>query len=260
MRIVTLIENTTAREELQYEHGLSLYIEACGKKLLFDAGESGAFADNAEKLGIDLSQVDIAVLSHAHSDHCGGFLRFLQCNDTAPIWARPEVKGSYHNAQGYCISLDPELRYSKRLCLSEDEEPSGEGLTLYSGNRMESVAPLDSAGLSVCVKGVLEPDTFLHEQYLLIEEEGKRVLISGCSHKGILNIVNHFRPDVLIGGFHYMKVDPENPMLEEAAKKLLAYPTVYYTGHCTGLAQYEKMKKIMADRLHSLSTGTELSL
>ncbi len=260
MRIVALIENTTSREDLHYEHGLSLYIEACGRKILFDAGESGAFADNAKILGVDLSLVDVAVISHAHSDHCGGFIRFLECNDTAPIYARPEIKGSYHNAQGYCIGIDPGLRYCKRLCLTENVERICNGLTLFSGNDMQQIAPLDSAGLSVCVNGILEPDTFLHEQYLLIEENGKRVLISGCSHKGILNIVNHFHPDVLIGGFHYMKVDPNDPMLEVAAQKLLAYPCMYYTGHCTGGEQFEKMKKIMADRLQYLSTGTEIRI
>lgn len=260
MRIITLIENTTSREDLQYEHGLSLYIEACGRKILFDAGESGAFADNAEKLGIDLSQVDTAILSHAHSDHCGGFIRFLRCNQDAPIRLRSEAMGSYHSSSGNCISLDPELRYSKRLCFSEDMEPIGEGLTLFSGKDMEALAPLDSAGLTVCRDGVLQPDTFLHEQYLLIEENGKRVLISGCSHKGILNIANHFRPDVLIGGFHYMKIDPADPMLLSAAETLLQYPTVYYTGHCTGAAQFSVMKKIMADRLHALSTGTVIEL
>ena len=258
MRIVTLIENTTCRDDLQAEHGLSLYIEACGKKLLFDAGESGAFADNAQKLGIDLSQVDVTILSHGHSDHSGGFIRFLQINSGAPIWARPEARGSYHNSSGNCISLDPEIKYTKRLSLASEGEKLGEGLTLYSCNDREKEVPVDSAGLTVCKQGICYPDDFLHEQYLLIEEAGKRVLISGCSHKGILNIVKWFSPDVLIGGFHYMRVDPADPMLEASARQLLMYPTVYYTGHCTGQEQFSVMKKIMADRLQSLSTGTEI--
>lgn len=260
MKIVTLIENTAAREDLQAEHGLSLYIEACGKKILFDAGESGAFWDNGEKLGIDLTQVDIAILSHGHSDHCGGFLRFLQGNDRAGIWVRPEARGSYHNRSGFCISMDPELKYSKRLSLAGDQEKIGEGLTLYSCNDREKVVPIDSAGLTLCRGGICYPDDFLHEQYLLIEEEGKRVLISGCSHKGILNLARWFSPDVLIGGFHYMRVDPADPMLEAAARQLLTYPTCYYTGHCTGSEQYDRMKKIMADKLQSLSTGTAIHI
>ena len=260
MKIITLIENTTDREDLTAEHGLSLYIEACGKKILFDAGESGAFADNALKLGVDLSQVDMAILSHGHSDHSGGLLRFMKCNPTAPIWLRPEALGSYHNASGNCISLDPELKASPWLRKAADEEKLAEGLTLFSCNHREKSVSLDSAGLTVCRKGICYPDDFLHEQYLLIEEGEKRVLISGCSHKGILNISRWFCPDVLIGGFHYMRIDPRDPMLVAAAETLLRGSTLYYTGHCTGAQQYDVMKKIMADRLQSLSTGTVIEI
>ena len=262
MKIVTLIENTTIDPNLEAEHGLSLYIEACGKRILFDAGESGAAVTNAEKLGIDLKAVDIAILSHGHSDHCGGFIRFLHYNPHAPIWVRPEARGSYHNASGDCISMDPEVKYSPRVQLAGDEEKIGEGLTLFSCNDREKLVPIDSAGLLAWEKGTgnCYPDDFLHEQYLCIEENGQRVLISGCSHKGILNITSWFRPDVLIGGFHYMRVDPQDPRLEASAKALLSYPTKYYTGHCTGAEQFAVMKKIMADRLHYLSTGTEIIL
>lgn len=260
MKIVTLIENTTSREDLLYEHGLSLYIEACGKKILFDSGASGAFADNAEALGIHLEDVDLAVLSHGHNDHSGGFLRFLGWNPAAPVWLRPEALLPCHNGSGEYIGLAPALQKSSRLRMAAHVQPIGEGLTLYSCNTMEKVVPIDSAGLTVRGEAGFSPDRFLHEQYLLIEEEGKRVLISGCSHKGILNITRWFRPDVLIGGFHYMRVDPSDPMLESAANTLLTYPATYYTGHCTGQAQFDAMKKIMADRLLYLSTGTVIEL
>jgi len=262
MKIVTLIENTTMDPALDAEHGLSLYIEACGRKILFDAGESGAAISNAEKLGIDLTQVDTAILSHGHSDHCGGFIHFLHYNDRAPVWVRPEARLSYHNASGTCISMDPELKYSSRLCLASDKEEIAPGLTLFSCNDMEKIVPIDSAGLLKWEKGTgnCYPDDFLHEQYLLIEENGKRVLISGCSHKGILNLASWFSPDVLIGGFHYMRVDPRDPMLEASAQTLLGYPTAYYTGHCTGAEQFSVMKNKMADRLNYLSTGTCIEL
>ena len=63
MKLVTLIENTSGREDLAREHGLSLYLETGAHRILFDMGQSGAFADNAEKLGVDLRGVDIAILS-----------------------------------------------------------------------------------------------------------------------------------------------------------------------------------------------------
>ena len=76
MKIVTLIENTACRDDVRPEHGLSLYIETGRHKILFDAGQTDRFAENARALGVDLSQVDIAILSHGHYDHGGGLMRF----------------------------------------------------------------------------------------------------------------------------------------------------------------------------------------
>lgn len=131
-------------------------------------------------------------------------------------------------------------------------------MRLLDANDLEKILPVDAAGLTRKRGDAYEPDDFRHEQYLLLEENGKRVCVSGCSHKGILNIVRWFQPDVLIGGFHFMKLDPEGPgraRLLEAAKALLEGNTVYYTGHCTGDAQYDLLKQVMGDRLHRLSTG-----
>ena len=128
-------------------------------------------------------------------------------------------------------------------------------MTLYRLNR----APMDTAGLLVEEEGIRKPDDFRHEQYLLLEEQGKRILISGCSHKGILNIMDAFRPDVLVGGFHFMKMEDET-FLTRAAQQLLEYDTVYYTGHCTGQKQYDFLKNLMGDRLHYISAGTVLEI
>lgn len=260
MKIVTLVENTATREDLVAEHGLSLYIETGKHKILFDTGASHAFADNAAKRGIDLGAVDMAVLSHSHCDHSGGLGHFMEINHIAPVYLRPEVFQSCYNAQGEYIGPDRKLQGNHRLCFTSDRQSLDEGITLFSGNDLEKVVPIDSAGLTVQRDGVYAPDDFLHEQYLLIREDNKQVLISGCSHKGILNITKWFSPDVLIGGFHYMKVEAHDPMLVNAANMLLQYPTVYYTGHCTGLAQFGVMKEIMKDRLHSLSTGVTIEI
>lgn len=263
MQIVTLIENTACSEELVAEHGLSLYIEANGKKILFDSGASEAFAENAQKLGIDLEQVDLAILSHGHYDHSGGLLKFLEINKIAPVYLSKYAFSDCYHGQDRYIGIDPALKYNPRLVYTEDICPLSDGLTLFSCNEKEQSHPIDSAGLTVLEDGLYKDDMFLHEQYLLIEENGKRVLISGCSHKGILNIAKWFQPDILIGGFHFMNFDPEtkdSEFLLAAAEELLRYPTVYYTGHCTGQAQYYYMKAIMGDNLHPIQGGCMINL
>ena len=254
MRIVTLMENTSCREDLFFEHGLSLYIETGDHKILFDAGQSAAFAENAETLGVDLQRVDFAVLSHGHYDHGGGLGKFLEINGQAPVYVSAHAFAPHFSRNGY-IGLETSLQDSNRIILVSETTELAEGITLY---RLDC-GPMDTAGLEMEEAGIRKPDDFRHEQYLLLEEAGKRILISGCSHKGILNIMEAFQPDILVGGFHFMKITDE-AWLKAAAEILLSYDTVYYTGHCTGQTQYDYLKSIMGDRLHYLSTGSVVEI
>ena len=76
MRVTALAENTSGREGLVAEHGLSLFVETDARTVLFDTGQSPAFADNARRLGVDLAAVDTVVISHGHYDHGGGLAVF----------------------------------------------------------------------------------------------------------------------------------------------------------------------------------------
>lgn len=256
------MENTAAGEDLAAEHGFSLLIETGKHRILFDAGQTGAFADNAEKLGLDLGAVDLAVLSHGHYDHSGGLLRFMECNGNAKIYVNQYAFDCCWHGEDHYIGVDPKLRDCDRVVTVGETLRLDAGLTLHACNEKEKSHPADSFGLTVLDNGVFRPDGFRHEQYLLVEEGQKRVLFSGCSHKGILNIVEWFRPDVLVGGFHFMKLDPkkDGAALETAAEQLLRYPTVYYTGHCTGEGPFAFLKERMGDQLHAVHSGTVIGI
>lgn len=263
MKITVLIENTAKDGRLTAEHGFSLYIETSRGTILFDSGQSGAFADNAEKLGVGLEGVDLAVLSHGHYDHGGGLFRFLEANSRAKIYVNENAFGRHLNRKGEYIGLDPALKDCGRIVLTGGGYRIRDGLFLYTFGEGELKYPIDSAGLSIESDGRTAPDAFRHEHYLSIEEDGKRYLFSGCSHKGVLNIMNRFRPDVLIGGFHFKDVGTDGEgreRLRRAAAELLSYPTGYYTGHCTGVEQFELMKKVMKDQLEYLYTGRTLEI
>ena len=259
MKIWILVENTTCCEELAAEHGLSLYLEAGSRHILFDMGQSAAFADNAEKLGIDLENVDMAILSHGHCDHSGGMEVFLRRNSHAKVYLSPYAFEPHYNKKGSYIGLNPALREHPQLVFSGDCQ-LGEGLSLHSCRVLPNLWTVDPCGLTVEENGVLHPEDFRHEQYLLLEEQGRRILISGCSHKGVVNLVHHFRPDVLIGGLHLMDIPAGSPEIDEIARILMQYPTAYYTGHCTGEKQYDQLKKLMGDQLQSFSTGSVLEV
>ncbi len=256
------MENTADREDLAAEHGLSLLVETNGCRILFDAGQTAAFAENAEKLGLDLTAVDLAVLSHGHYDHSGGLLRFLELNGRAKVYVNQYAFDCCWHGEDHYIGVDPKLRDCARIVPAEETLQLAEGVCLYACNEKEKSHPADSFGLTVLENGVFHPDGFRHEQYLLVTEGEKRILFSGCSHKGILNIVEWFRPDVLVGGFHFMKLDPERDaaVLEHAAEQLLQYPTVYYTGHCTGEGPFAFLKERMGERLHAVRSGTVIEV
>ena len=178
MKITVLMENTALEGcGLTPEHGLSLYIQYRGKKLLLDAGSSGKFADNAQTLGADLSGVELAVLSHGHYDHGDGLRRFFQVNDSAKAYIRPGANGP-HFSMGkngpYFIGLHREIWAGHQDRFVEVAQPRLllEGAWLIP----DTVRNPDFAGQG---DGLLYkrgeddfvPDDFRHEQSLVLEGE-----------------------------------------------------------------------------------------
>ena len=227
IQITALVENTSADPRLGAEHGLSLYIETGAHHILFDMGQTALYAANARALGVDLAGVDLAVLSHGHYDHGGGLAHFLAANPGAPVYlSRYAFEPHYHGSTKN-IGLEPALAQNLRLRFTGETTPLGDGLTLYACNARPRRHDLGSFGLTTVRDGAFVAEDFRHEQYLLIEQAGKRVLISGCFHKGILDLVEWFRPDVLVGGFHFSKL-PLDETLAGYARALDRSGTVFY--------------------------------
>ncbi len=272
MKFTCLLENTTCDARLTAEHGLSVLAETPRHTLLFDTGATGVFADNAASLGFDLKAVDTAILSHGHYDHGGGLRRFLSENETAPVWLHRQAFTCHRALRVDTladIGLDPALREEPRLRFVDGDIALDDELTLLTGVAGDALSPRANETIFAERDGILTYDDFAHEQDLVIRAEGKTVLLAGCAHRGIVNILEACRarlgayPDAAIGGFHLKRreyPDADWDYFDALASRLAAIPTLYFTCHCTGAEPFARLQATLGDRLQYLSCGDTLTI
>ncbi len=276
MRIINLIENTEGITGCIYAHGLSFYVETSKHKLLFDLGPSEETLKNAETLKIDLTKVDTVILSHGHYDHSGGIKAFSKTNPDAVIYMQQTANDDYYADDGEnadknryrFIGIDNDivsLPQVKTICgdYRIDEE-----LELFTLKERSHKLPFTNKRLLVKENGEYISDDFKHEHYLVIRDGDRKILMSGCAHNGILNILDSYHekygvfPDAMISGFHLMKkvkyTDEELREVVDIGKELKKYPTMFYTCHCTGEPAYKIMKLAMGDQLQYVHSGDEV--
>lgn len=273
MIIKALVENTSLSKELGSEHGLSLYIETNSRKILFDVGASNLFLENARKLNVDISDVDYLIISHGHYDHGGGLKTFLLENKKAEIYLHRLAFEKYYalrsdNELEY-IGLDEELKQSSRIVFTSDHFFISGQIQVFSNVTRKESLPKSNNNLFMEHDGKIVQDTFAHEQNLIIEEAEKTLLVTGCAHNGIINILEHFKdlkgrmPDYVVGGFHLSSRSSGNEaheMIDRIGKYLVDTKAKFYTCHCTGLKPYKRLKVIMGDSIDYLSAGSEIQI
>jgi 7,8-dihydropterin-6-yl-methyl-4-(beta-D-ribofuranosyl)aminobenzene 5'-phosphate synthase len=282
MKVTALIENELddGHDGLQPEFGLSLYIETEDHRVVFDTGASGAFADNAAALGIDLAAVDLAVLSHQHFDHGGGLERFVEANARAPIYLRNcPVENRFFTALAIVrrpIGLDADLvaRTPERFRFVSEDTEIEPGVWVLTNIASAHPRPRGNRRLHVERGGELVPDPFDHELVLVIRESNGIGVFSGCSHSGILNMVdaaaNRF-PDspikAVFGGFHLIGIPGLGTMaasrreVEDIGRMIMdRVDGPVFTGHCTGGKGFRILGSVMGDSLRSFSTGASIEV
>ncbi len=278
MRIVNLIENTEGLHGLAFRHGLSFYIETARHKVLLDLGPSEDTLHNAERLGINLLDVDTVVLSHGHYDHSGGILPFAKLNPHAVIYMQKGAVGDFYSDNGTeageeryrYIGIDKTIADLPQVCLVEGDFKIDEELELFTIRERSHDLPFTNHRLKIRRDGEYLPDDFGHEHYLVVREGGRSVLFSGCAHNGVLSILDAYavkygtQPDAVVSGFHLMKKAPytdyELGEIIDMAKALRKYRTKFVTCHCTGIPAYTIMKNVMGEQLSYVHSGEEVTL
>lgn len=275
MKIYTLIEDHQLDLNFGAEHGVSFYIETMNHKVLFDVGQSSLFLSNAIRFKIDLSLVDTVVISHGHYDHGGGLEDFLRVNKKAKIYLQKNAFDEFYsmrkeNEYTY-IGLSQKLDRSRFTFIEGDLKIDDE-LTIIHDIKHTLYVPSSNQTMYKKVDENMVLDDFSHEHSLVISEKDHQVLIAGCAHKGILNIVDQaelvIKPKHLtevFGGFHLKsrlkQYEESINHIEHMAHIMMDMEKViFYTGHCTGNKAFDMMKSLMFNRLQLFHPGLIVDL
>ena len=264
MRIHVLMDNN-ANDGLACEWGLSLLIEHEGATYLYDTGATGAFADNARAMGIDLASVDACVLSHAHFDHAGGLKAFAEANNVAPIYVASAAKENcYSRAKGELeyIGIEPGLLelLGSRIRPAFGLQQIGQGAYIL-GHDAAGYADAGAAQkMLVKVDGELVADDFAHEQSLVLVDADGIVVINGCCHAGADVVIEEAQrafPEkavkAVIGGLHLFDRD-EGYVCAFARNLADTGVSRVITGHCTG-PYMPQLADVLGDRLSAFIAG-----
>lgn len=269
-----LIENQSLSKTLKKEHGLSIYVESLGRKILFDTGASSAFIENSKKMNINLEEINMVVISHAHIDHCGGLLKFLEINRKAMIYIHSNATKEYYLnfiiKKNISVPKDVFLKYSDRICFINDAVTQLDH-DLFLISKFNRHLPLIKSNKSLLQKigDKYYQDEFNHEIALVLSEDNKLIIFTGCGHNGVDNMIETILPlfteksiKAIIGGFHLMSFFPLNILgkrkdyIINLSERLADYNIdKIYTCHCTGYKEFQILKKMMKDEIVYFSTG-----
>jgi 7,8-dihydropterin-6-yl-methyl-4-(beta-D-ribofuranosyl)aminobenzene 5'-phosphate synthase len=279
MNVTVLIENSPSSKNpvLKSEHGLSLLVHFSGKIILFDTGASGRFIQNAKLLGEDIKQVHSAVISHSHYDHSGGLMHFFRMNKKAPVYIKKEAFSlrhfSKHNGTLREIGMDKKIveESKERFKLVSEDCEIAKNVWLLSDISSKHPLPKGNTHLFMDKN---KHDTFGDELVLLLQENENLVILSGCSHRGLLNIIETVTerfPDMpikgVIGGFHLVKpAGSRESETQDEVHNIAGFLNKktgirnFYTGHCTSDWAYEILHAELGGKMQKLRTGAVINI
>lgn len=273
VKIAVLSENTVGTTlGLCGEWGLSMLVETAGKRVLFDTGEQGCLVANADALGVDLRTVDALVLSHGHYDHTGGMRAFLRRRGRLPVYAHPDLFASH------CGSL-PHEHYIGVPFSAEELSSLGAdfhfvrtaveivpGLWVSGEIPRKTVFEKGDPRLYLKKDGQKMPDPFADDMSLYCVTPQGLVIILGCAHAGLVNIVEHARAVTgmsrvygIIGGTHLGPVSAEQQAATIAYLQQLDLQFLA-ANHCTGLPMAARLAGLFGSVFRFAPAGSAFAL
>ena len=271
LRITTLIEDEQDQEkQLLFEHGFSLYIEFEGKNILFDTGQTGAFVKNAVRLQKNLKDLNYVIVSHGHYDHGGGVKTALPylAKGVKMFVGEGFFNSKYKKVKEgeYCfrgIDLKKQEIKDQYIDLQEIKEDVtylNENILLFKNFRKNNSYETVNPKFVLKKKDQYEQDFFLEELCLGLITKRGLVVITGCSHSGIINIMETIEERVgipvygVVGGTHLIEADEKriNWTIEKFESMNIKKIAL---SHCTGEKAVEMVKERAGEMFIQNHTG-----
>jgi len=269
MTKIIIVMDNSENPNLLNEHGLSLYIEKDDSKILFDVGRSNKTLINAEKLGIDISNIDYLILSHGHYDHTGGLYDFLKINKKAKIIYKKDIFENKYNQERYIGIFESNPQSVKKMIIENNNPISKDILEIVPNffviSKIRIFNQFDTHFKNLFKKYFIfkKQDNFTDELFLIIKENSNINILTGCAHRGITNITQnakilfpHEKINSILGGFHLSKESLDVKKIVINQLKDFNFENLIPL-HCSGVIDKES---INIDNIRIFTTGDTIIL
>ena len=267
LEIITLVENLAYQQGTKGEHGLSVLISTGDRKILFDTGQSGLLTENARRMGLDLSDIDLAVISHGHYDHTGGLKNFFELNKHAPVLIKSkalEAKFSGSTGTPRYIGIDKHMVENNRHRFRSIEEVTKIAPGLKVVPRINRYFDFEQSSqvMTIEKEGKMMVDPFEDELFLMYDHPDGLTVFTGCAHRGIGNICRTAMEEagndkirLIFGGTHL-----KGASYGRISKTIDAFLDMDVSSfglcHCTGLPAFMQFSAEFPDQVRYAHVGT----
>lgn len=277
VRITTLLDDYAGYETSFYaQHGIALLVEATShgtsKRILLDVGQdSKPILHNMEILGIDPSSIHAVLLSHCHYDHTQGLIGMLKAiGREIPVIGHPSIFRDNYIFAPFLrnIGITEENGISEIKKAGGQLFLTGEPFEIMPGvlstGEVERLVDFERQGVGTynLIDGQISGDRIIDDLSIVVNVEGEGlVIVVGCSHAGIINIIKHAqritgieKVAAVMGGFHLIEASEERIQKTSQALKEMNIDLVV-AGHCTGLMASAGIAQMLGKRFNQLHIG-----